>query len=260
MAYYRLYDGSTYYNFDSNMEKIDLGIPGRKYRVMEYAGAAGGKLKGQGQYKYRKIRVTKKLHNISGNTTWDSTRDSLFAWINKANWETLYFDLTKNDGSTQLRTRVYPDVSGNEAYSFVKVSDTMTFDFYAPNPYFKNISSSTGTESVTDSSEHSFSVTNNGNAECPVIIKYTPTADQTSFQCEIANNFGIKVEKASFLAGEEITINTGTGAMTIAGSTVGIELYWTAGGLFFLRPGSNTLYVTCSGAGSFGYEFYERYI
>jgi hypothetical protein len=66
--------------------------------------------------------------------------------------------------------------------------------------------------------------------------------------------------QGNFFAGTEITYNTESGALTIAGQSVDPTLYLSAGSVFNVQPGSQSIYVTCSGAGTFEYEFNELYV
>jgi hypothetical protein len=258
--YYYLYDGTNTLNLDANMYKVNLGTPRRKYVIRKYAGSHGGKVQGTGLYEPRQIKVETRFSNVGGNNTWDSNRSDLWAWINRAKQDNLWFYIKHNDDSTITRVRCYPTPSGSEIYSFINVSERFGIRFVCDVPYFEKTTATTGSETVTDSSQNTFTITNGGDLETSCKFKFTPTADETSFQVELASNFGFTLEKVSFLAGQQIIYDTGNGQLTIAGSEYNPVQILTSGGVFNLAPGSNSVYVTCSGAGTFAYEFSERYI
>jgi len=213
-----------------------------------------------GHYDDRTIKVSMIFSNTTGNTTWNSTRNDFFEWINTANWDNLWFYIKHNDGTTITRTRCYPSPSSSEKYNYIKVSEAMTFEFLCPKPYFTNTTASTGTKAIADSSEHSQAITNNGNLETSIQCKFTPTGTETLFQVELADDYGFRLEKYNFAAAEQIVYDTADGSMTINSLSVNASQYLTAGTIFNLPIGASTLYITCSGAGTFAWSFSERYI
>lgn len=258
--FYWLDDESSTYALDSNAYNINLGTPKRRYSLKEYVGAHGGYIQGTGLYETREIRIDVRFTNVGGNNTWTTTRNNLWNWINKAKHETLWLYIKHNDDSTETRVRVYPTPSGSEIYDFINVSKEFGIRFLCEKPYFQNTTASTGSETVTDSSEHTFSINNTGKLETSCQFKFTPTADATSFQVEIANNYGFTLEKVSFPAGSQIVYDTANGALTIGGVSYNARQYLTSGSIFNLPIGTNSVYVTCSGAGTFAYTFYTRWI
>lgn len=258
--FYYLYDGTNILNLDAKAYKIDLGTPKRRYSISPYAGAHGGYVKGQGLYGTREIKITLRFHNKGGNNTWNATRNDLFNYINKMKHENLWFYILHNDDSTSTKVRIYPSPANSEVYNYILVSEPMGFKFLCKYPYFQNTSASSGSESVTDNSQHIFSINNTGKLETSCQFKFTPTGDETFFQVELANNHGFTLEKLSFLAGAEIIYDTGNQKLTIGGVEYKTSQYLTSGSIFNLPIGSNNVYVTCSGAGSFDYSFNTRFI
>lgn len=258
--FYYLYDGTNTLDLDANFYKVDLGTPKRRYSVAPYAGAHGGHVKGLGLYGARTIKITSRFHNKGGNNTWNSTRNDLFNYINKMKHENLWFYVKHNDDSTITRVRVYPSPANSEVYNYILVSEPVSFKFLCEYPYFQNTSASSDSESVTDDSQNTFSINNTGKLETSCQFKFTPTSDESFFQVELANNHGFTLEKTSFLAGSQIVYDTGNGSLTIGGVEYKTSQFLTSGSVFNLPIGSNNVYVTCSGAGTFAYTFYTRFI
>jgi phage-related protein len=102
------------------------------------------------------------------------------------------------------------------------------------------------------------SIANNGIWDTPIQLKYTPTANETLFQVRKTDNFGIRLE-GSFNAGEQIIYDTSDNTLTIDGTEQNLAQFRTGGSVFNIDPGTNDIYVQCSGAGTFAYEFNERY-
>jgi hypothetical protein len=258
MAYYYLSNLSTTYDFDDNVFTIDLGMPKRNWKIDNNAGSHGGILRNQGLYEHRVINVELKFKG-TGATTFAATRNNFLKWINKAHYQPLYFYVLHADGSTTTRTQCYPSPASSEKYKYIKVSENVNFDFFCPNPFFENVSSDTGTLAITGATEQTQAVTNDGNIDCPVRCKFTPTAAQTFFQVKLAEDYGFRLE-GNFSSGVQVVYDTSDGSMTIGGVEVLASQYLTSGSVFNIVPGSNNLYVTCSGAGTFGWGFAERYI
>lgn len=258
--FYYLYDGTNTLNLDTNFFKIDLGTPKRRYEVREYAGAHGGHIKGTGLYEHREIKIEFRYSNKGGNNTWNSTRNDYFNYINKMKHENLWFYIKHNDDSTITRVRIYPSPYGSEVYNFIEISEKIGYSFFCEKPYFQNILSSTGSQVISDSSQTTVSINNTGKLETSCQFKFTPTSDETSFQVELANSYAFTLEKISFPANSQIIYNTAGGSLTIGGVSYNPIQFLTSGSIFNLPIGLNNVYVTCSGAGTFAYEFYTRFI
>lgn len=258
MAYYYLDNLSTTYNFDTNVLDIDLGTPKRKYNIEDSAGTHGGIITGLGNYEPRTIKVTKKFSTTS-NTTWDATRTAFMTWINTSVNSTIYFCVKHNDGTTITRTRCYPSPGGSEKFKWIKSNEPWSFEFLCPKPYFENTTASTGSESVVDTTEHTFTVNNTGILDVPAIFTFTPTGAETMFQCLIADSFGFRLE-GTFTAAKEISFNMANNSLTIDSISQNLNQFLTSGGIFNLAIGSQSIYVRCSGPGTFGYSFYTRFI
>jgi hypothetical protein len=258
--YYYLSDLSTTYVFDTNAWSIDLGMPKRNWKIDKNAGCHGGILRGMGYYEDRTIKIEMKFRG-SGATTFDSIRNTFLTWINKAHWQTLYFYVVFADGTTTTRAQCFPSPSGGEKYKYIKISESMSYLFNCPDPFFYNVTpNTTGSPlAITSATEQTQAVTNAGNIDCPIKCKFTPTGNETFFQVKIAEDYGFRLE-GSFLAGVQIIYDTADGSMTIGGTEVQASQYLADGTEFNILPGANSLYILCSGAGSFAWEFSERYV
>lgn len=258
MAYYYLYDGTSTYELDEKVWKLDLGMPKRNWKIDKNAGGHGGILRGQGFYEDRTISIELRFRG-TGATAIDSVRNTFLIWINKAHWQSLYFYIKHANGTTITRTQCFPSPNGGESYKTLRASDALEFSFYCPNPFFSNVSADTGTLAITSGTEQTQSVTNDGNIDCPIKCKFTPTSAETFFQVKLAEDYGFTLT-GNFQSGVQLVYDTANGSLTIGGVDVSVSQYLTAGSVFNILSGANTLYITCSGAGTFAWEFAERYV
>ena len=245
---------------DNRVINMNIGTLKRDYTVEEFAGAAGGQIKGFGKIKSRKLSV--KVIDFVANTTEDnffnSSRDSFLIYMTKARYINMWLYMNRADGKT-VRALCYVQEIGGNNFSSVKYSDPTEFVILLPKGLYENVSPSTQTKTIIDSSEHTLIFTNNGLYNCPGRFKFTPTANETSFRVELADQFGF-ILQGSFLAGKEIVYNTGNNILTINGLYVPLKQYLTGGYLFNLPVGNVELVIQCSGAGNFELEYNERFI
>jgi hypothetical protein len=163
------------------------------------------------------------------------------------------------EDAKDLKTRVYPTDFGDEAMSHYNKIDDRTIKFIAPSGVWQNDNSSTGSEAITGSVAQTVTITNNGNVECPAVFKFTPTSNETSFKVKLVNSYEFTLA-GTFTAGVEIKYDMKDNKFYINSIEYQTSQFLTNGSVFMLPPGSNSVEVTCSGAGTFAYEFNERYI
>lgn len=253
-------NGSTTLSFDSNVTDLEIGGSERAYKVTDFAGSNGGYITGFGTYSPKTISISRKEKAESGDATaWNSLRNDFMSWITTPATTELYLYILNGEGTLTTKGRVYPKKIGSDKYKFYMISEMRKFDFILPVGYMQDTSSSSGSEAVVGASESTFTVANDGILDTPSIFTYLPTGAETSFQCEIADDFGFRLE-GNFSSGVLISYDTSDGSLEIGGVAQNPNQFLTGGGIFTLAPGSQSVYVTCSGAGTFGYQFYERYI
>lgn len=265
MAYFWLYDGTNTLDIDATVNGLSLGGSKRNFDVIEFAGSNGGSIRGFGNYQPKTIIVTRKERAEGTDATaWNSRRNDLMKWFTRPAYQTIYFYVKDGEASNTLRTRVYCQELDQDSYKYYRVTENeRAFKLISPTGYFENVTANTNALSplaITSNTEQTITFTNNGNIECPLLCQFTPTANETSFQVNLAEGYGFKLEETYFLAGQEIIYDTSNGGLTINGAAQSPLQFLTAGSIFQIPPGSVTLYITCSGAGSFEYSFNERYI
>jgi phage-related protein len=123
--------------------------------------------------------------------------------------------------------------------------------------YFENTTASTTSRTLTTDTLEVMSVDNDGVLTAPPIITLTLTATCDLFQVEIGDGYGFRLEYTTWQIGDVLTYNCGTGVFTVNGN---IETgLLTAGSVFELSPGTNTLYIY-GAAGTLTVSINERFI
>ena len=258
-----LYDDSSSDTLilDSTVQEVSIGGADRDYKVIDYAGAPGGQIRGFGVIGPRKLRVGRKEKAESGDINFfNSRRENLIEWFSKPRYKNIWLYIRNGEDDTTVRTRAYPQQISDDKFKFLRITDMKSFDLLLPDGVFQNISASTGTLAITGSTTQQQALTNNGTWETPIELKFTPTGNETLFQVELSDQFGIRLEKNDFTAGQQIVYNTLDGSMTIGGLDVLPSQFLTAGTVFNIPPGACTLDIKCSGAGTFAWSYNERYI
>lgn len=254
-------DDSNTLELESNVPVLTLGGTTRSYKVDNYAGAPGGILRGFGTPAAKKFKFTRREKTEDGdNNAWNSRRNAFLRWLTFPKWKNLWLYIRNGEDTFTVKTQVYISKVGDEKYKYIKVSDDRTIELISPSGLFKKTTANTDTLAITGSTSQSLAVTNNGTWEASIQCKFTPTADQTLFSVWIADSYGFILEKTSFPASEQIVYDTDDNSLTIDGETQLLSQYLTGGSIFNLPAGSSTLYIQCSGAGSFAYSYYERYV
>lgn len=265
MAFFWLYDGTNTLELDSVVNGLTLGGSKRNFEVIEFAGTNGGSIRGFGNYQPKTIIVTRKEIAESGDSTaWNSRRNDFMLWFTAPAYKIIWFYVKNGEGTLTLRTRVYCQEIDQDSYKYYRITESeRAFKLISPDGFFENVTATDNSSTplaIVDNTENTVAITNAGNIECPCIFYFTPTANQTSFQVKLADGYGFKLEQTYFLAGKEIKYNTLDGSLYIDNVLQNPLQFLTAGSIFQLPPGAVNIYVTCSGAGSFEYEFYTRYI
>jgi hypothetical protein len=245
---------------DSNIQEINIGGFKRDYKVIEYAGAPGGQIRGFGKVGARKLKVSRRefIANETENSFMNTNRDAFMIWISKVRYKDVWFYIQRPDGKI-IRTLAYPQVAGANMTDYVKYTELIDFTILLPEGLFTNTSSTTETKTIVDSSVHNLNLTNSGTWEAPGIYKFTPTSTESLFQVDLADQFGFKLE-GNFIGGTEIAYNTADNSLTIGGLEVVTSQFLTAGTVFQLPTEAQTLNIITSGAGDFELEYNERYV
>jgi hypothetical protein len=257
-----LSDLTNPFDLGSNCKELTLGGSKRSYKVIDYIGSNGGTLRGFGNYSSKTFQVSINLRATSGQASYhNATRTLINQWFSRMIYDPVYLYIVTSDASpVTKRTKVYCTDFGAEKIKYERGLIEKNFTLVSPSGYFENVTATTGTQALANSSVYTVSVTNAGDIDCPVKLKYTPTGNETYFIVEIADTFGFKLGATYFNAGEQIIYNTANNALTINGVAINVSNYLISGSIFNLSPGVNTLYVQASGAGAFAYEYNTRYI
>jgi hypothetical protein len=257
-----LSDGTNTLNLGSNCTELKLGGSKRSYKTDEFVGANGGVLKGFGNYSAKSFEITFQLRASNGQVTYhNSTRTLINQWFTRMVYESIYLYVVTSDTSpVTKRTLVFCTNIGDEKISYQRGFISKSYTVISPTGYFEDTTAATGSLAITDSSVNIVSVTNAGDIDTPIKLKFTPTGNETYFQVEIFDTHGVKLGATYFNAGNKIIYDTNDNSLTIAGQEVNLTNYLISGSTFNLSPGINLLYVQCSGAGLFEYEYNSRYI
>jgi len=258
-TYFWLDNGSTTIAFDDEVSELEISGNSRDYKAVEITGTDGGTITGYGTYSPKTITISRKETKGSAGTAWNTARNTFMSWLTTPATTDLYFYLLSGEGTLTVGGKVYPQKIGGDKYKYYGISETREFTLLLPQGYLENINASTGSSAIADDSEHTVSITNSGLLDVPAVLSFTPTGAETMFQCQTADNFGFRLE-GNFSSGVKVSYDTADGSLTIGGVAQNALQYLTAGSVFKLLPGTNSVYVQCSGAGSFDYSFKTRYI
>jgi hypothetical protein len=253
-------NSSTTYDIDENIVDITIGKVQRNFKVENYLGATGGLIKGAGTYTPRNIIMTRSESLKSGDiTAWNDQRNALIAFLTVRPDVELWFYMRDGENTKDLKIRVYPKDLGDEKFKNYNKIENRSLKLLAPASVFQNDNRSSGSAAITGSATQSVSITNSGNVECPPVFKFTPTVTETSFKVKLVNSYEFTLT-GTFPAGLEVKYDMADNKMYINSIEYQTSQFLTSGSVFMLPVGTNSVDVTCSGAGTFAWEFYERYI
>ena len=262
MAYFWIsQDGSTeILELDDRVYELTFGGNKRAFDVVDFASADGGHVRGFGNFKPKQISIIEREKKDTGDIHfWNSRRDDFMQWFTKPAYETLYFNVIDGENTSTYRTPIITTDIGNLKFKNFAVPDNTEISLTAYEGVWSNTGATTGSLSITSDTEHSTTLTNNGTIECAPVFTFTPTGNEESFAVKIAEDFGFLLE-GTFVAGVSISYDMEDGVLRIGGAMVSLSQYLSKGSHFKIPKGSNTVYVICSGPGTFSYSFYERKI
>ena len=258
-----MYDGTNTYSLDDNATSLTIGGVSRGYEVVEFAGADGGHIIGNGNLATNTITFGRKNRiDSTSNSAWNADRNTLISWFARAKTTDLYLRIQNGEETKTYETLIKPISKGNFQLTNIAISNAESFEFVSEWGYFQIIAGSetTDTLAITGSAEQSLEITNAGNIEAPIECNFTPTGAESLFQVTLADSFGFRLEKTNFDAGVEIKYTTADGKLYFDDVEQKASQYLTEGSVFKIPPGTFDLYIRCSGAGSFDYSFKERVI
>lgn len=253
-------DGSSdTLELDEKSNEVVLGGNKRAFKIEEFAASNGGYLRGIGNYSAKEISITRREKAENGDTTaWNSRRHDFEKFFTLPPYKDLYFYMLDGEGTTTVRTKIVPIKLPEDKYKNYRISDDRDYKCKSITGIWESINSSSGTVAITGSAEQNTSVTNDGIVEAKTIFYFTPTAGETSWEVKLNEEYGFLISGV-FNAGEQIEFNMNTGILKINNAITEATSYLTKSP-FLIPPGTSTLYVTCSGAGTFGYQIYERWV
>lgn len=248
-------------NLDDNIQKVTLGATKRNYSLVDFAGANGGYIKGFGSASSKKFVVSRREKIESGDKSFfNSRRDDILAFMNIPRWKKLYFYVRNGEDSATYRTEVFCNQIGSEKFEFLHITDAKEFELISPSGLFENIVETTDSQSIIGGVNTSVSITNTGTWECPAQLIYTPSSNASIIQFQIADEFGVRLEKLYFNSGSEVIYDTKDNSLSIGGQKVQTSQYLTDGGTFNFPIGSFVLKVFSDVSGTFEYIYTERKI
>jgi hypothetical protein len=260
MAYFYLYDNTNTLNLDDRVYEISFGGNKRNFDIVNFASADGGYLRGFGNFSPKKFKIVEREKRDSGDIHfWNSRRDDFIKMFTQPPYIQPYLYAVDGENTSTWRTPVVCEDIGDLSFKNYYVPDNTDITLTGYEGVWTSLTSNSSTLSITSNSEHSFTLTNNGTIECAPTFSFTPTGNEESFSVKIAEDFGFLLE-GTFTAGVQISYNMSTGVLYIGGAMVSLSQYLSKGSHFKIPNGTNTVYVLCSGAGTFEYEFYERKI
>jgi hypothetical protein len=266
MAYWYLKDrASNTFDLGNYVKEMQLGSSKRNYNVVENAGSNGGQIKGWGNYSPKEFVVIIPLKAGNADATYmNRARTTINQWFTRASTETINLYIEEGDATSPITkyTRVYCTELGTEKFNCQRGIIEKQYKLLSPSGYFINASAKSYNATITDSTTYELSVVNAGDIEVPVLVSFTPTANETLFQCELYDGFGFQISATYFNATEAVIYNTANNVMTISGQSVNTTNYLTGGSVFSLPVGTQTLYIKTSGLGStaINVTFYERFV
>lgn len=262
MAYLWIYDATNdeTLNLDSICRNINLGGNKRSFDIVEFAGADGGYVKGYGNYSPKTYKIGRIEYKEAGDVHfWNSRRDDCIKFFTKPPYVSLYLYMKNGENDATYRTPIVcTDIADLDMKNMISSGDYL-ITLVAYEGFLTKTTATTDSLSITSSSAHILSITNNGLIECAPTFNFTPTGTEESYAVKLGESYGFLLE-GTFTAGYEISYNMGTGVLSIGGAMVSLSNYLTKGSRFKIPSGTYTIYITCSGPGSFDYEFYERKI
>lgn len=253
-------NSSTTFDIDEQFIDVTIGKVKRNFKIENYLGASGGLIKGFGTYTPRDFTLTRSERARTGDiTAWNSQRNELISFLTIRPDVELWLYMRDGEDAKDLKMRVYPEDFGAEKFKNYNKIDDRSIKLLAPAGLWQNDNASTGDEAIVGSAAQTVSITNNGNVECPAIFSFTPTATETSFKVKLVSSYEFKLD-GTFPAGQAVEYHMNDNKLYINDIEYQTSQFLTNGSVFMLPTGTNNVEVTCSGAGTFSYEFNERYV
>lgn len=235
---------------------IDLNLPGitRNYEKKELFNNSAY-ISGDGNFQSGQLTFSAKYRKGTYSVAWNALRYAVAKWAGLPKSKSLYFYIVDATGDI-YKTRVYPTGTNGESYSTLGISSNVSFTFIMRDGYYERQTATTETKTLISSTLEIMTITNDGLLAVPPLIELTPTDTTTQLQVQLAEGYGFKIE-GSWSSGTVIQFDCKTGKVFIDGNeTTGLQ---SAGSVFSLAPGSNTLYIYGQ-AGNFEVSFNERFI
>jgi hypothetical protein len=254
-------NGSTeILNLDNSVIELEIGGVKRAFNIEEFGGSNGGYFKGFGNITSRKIKVTRIDKAAQGDATaFNSDRNDFMKWFTKEAWQTTYFNILDGEGVNTYQAEVKCGVIPEDKYKFYRITDGRAFTLLLKDGLFTSTSESSGSLAITGSTQQTTTITVGGNIGVWPTFKFTPTGLESSFQVSVADGWKFTLS-GTFAAGVQLSYNMQNGELLIDNATVNVGAYLTGGSPFPLKVGDNTVYVLCSGAGLFEYNYYNRVV
>jgi len=201
MATYKLRDEilGTEYLLDE-VSDLDTGLPKRAFSI-ENTISNVGQIKGSGTLNPKIFKCSKIFIESDANPGAETDRKDFLAWFFKPVWREVYLYKTYADGFVG-RTRVYNSPGGSEPYASC-VSENVSFEIYAPNPFFQSTTITTLSQiNISDSTEISETVTITGYYGTPVIYDFYLNLDCMKIQVKTNEGFGFLIDGYTFLGND----------------------------------------------------------
>jgi hypothetical protein len=250
---------------DSKIREVKIGGYKRDYKVIQNIGTPGGQIRGFGAINSRKIKVTRReFVSSSGTNFFNTERSTFIQWMLKPRYVDLWLYLVRDDGTT-TRAVAFPNMGDGDKFDSFLYGDDKDFEILLPEGLFVNTSESSTTLTTINDFFYTMTVTNNGEYEAPFVFSYTPDAAAWFFQASVFDTFGFSFEFGSSVspgipAGQTVTFDTSNGELRLNGALLVAEDYKTAGSVFNIFPGTNSLDVRGSQSGEYEVTYNERFI
>jgi len=260
MAYYYFKIDGEAQTLDIDTEAISINFPSpaRSWEKIDLANNSAY-IRGDGSFITSEISFMKKFTqnaSTTATTAWNSFRAAIMRWLSVSRYKTLYFYIVSGDGDT-LRARVVPSKSSGESYRSLNISSEITMTFIMVDGFFEKVTATTTTKTLISSTLETQVVNNLGVISTPPIFTLTLTATCDLFQVQLGEDYGFRLEFSTWSSGNVISYNCRNGVLTVNGN---IETgLLTAGSVFNLEPGNNTLYIYAA-QGSLDISINERYL
>lgn len=247
-SWLQIYGISSVYFFNSEVYKIDWGLPKRNYRTTKRN--EGVYISGTGNYGGRVISFTKPFFTSSPSTGFEfdtifnEEREKFLDYIDVPIDQKIWlyriverfnpYERKKEERIEKIR--VFPSPAGGEKPEDIEFSE-VGFKLYTESPFFEERKYTKKTFTITEVPQQ-IKIEDDTRETYP-IITFIPDLSFNTF--EIINYYGKGfISTRQFEAGQKIEINFETGLVKIG--NVIMDNFFTEGTLFTLKK-SNTLDV-----------------